>query len=265
MKNKGFTLIELAIVIIVIAIITAAISAGGKLIDQAKLKQYIADNQVVAVAYNEFLVRYSEVPGDLTNGANLFPTACQTATDCNGNGDGQVDFNPTEATDETGTAFRFLNLAELITKGGEIQLSTTYDPQNVIGQELYYYQSFNGGGLVIAGASTAYGNYICENTAGVIGQGELQHMFLAENKNAIYLIKDGANSCRGAMDANKAYQIDKKIDDASTAGGVAIGANTGKFRVTNDKAAANFCVTGNTYNLTQTNETCIPAQMLTIN
>jgi len=42
-KNKGFTLIELSIVLIVIGLIVSTITAGGSMIHSAELKSLISD------------------------------------------------------------------------------------------------------------------------------------------------------------------------------------------------------------------------------
>lgn len=65
MKNsKGFTLVELAIVLIIIGVILGAVLKGQELIDNAKVKRAITDMNSIFVAYNGYIDRYQKKPGD---------------------------------------------------------------------------------------------------------------------------------------------------------------------------------------------------------
>lgn len=63
-NNKGFTLVELAIVLIIIGVILGAVLKGQELIDNAKIKRAITDMNTVFVAYNGYIDRYQKKPGD---------------------------------------------------------------------------------------------------------------------------------------------------------------------------------------------------------
>lgn len=65
MKNSnGFTLVELAIVLIIIGILLGAILKGQELVDNAKVKRAISDMNSIFVAYNGYIDRYQRKPGD---------------------------------------------------------------------------------------------------------------------------------------------------------------------------------------------------------
>lgn len=71
--NKGFTLIELAIVIVIIGMIVGAITAGQTIIRGAQLQAVISDYQMYNAAVKGFRDKYKELPGDMSvaNGLTL--------------------------------------------------------------------------------------------------------------------------------------------------------------------------------------------------
>lgn len=71
MKNKGFTLLELSIVIVIIGLIVAGISAGQSLVKQANIRSQISQIQSFELAFNSFILQYNAIPGDFNN-ANAY-------------------------------------------------------------------------------------------------------------------------------------------------------------------------------------------------
>ena len=65
-NQKGFTLIEIAIVLVIIGILTVGILQGQEMIENSKVKSVVADMKAVGVAYNGYVDRYQAVPGDET-------------------------------------------------------------------------------------------------------------------------------------------------------------------------------------------------------
>lgn len=67
MKNstqKGFTLVEIAIVLVIIGLLLGGILKGQEMITQAKIKNLISDFSGVSVAYHGYVDRYRKIPGD---------------------------------------------------------------------------------------------------------------------------------------------------------------------------------------------------------
>ena len=121
-KSPGFTLVELSIVIIIIGFLIAGISAGSSLIKQAALNSVVSDMQGFQTAYSSFFLRYNAVPGDMKNAETYWPSGgaspCSvTADNCNGNGNGIIDYNVFALPDETASAWRELSLANMISTG----------------------------------------------------------------------------------------------------------------------------------------------------
>lgn len=73
-KTSGFTLLELSIVIVIIGLIVAGISAGQSLVRQAGLRQISVEFDKLATAYNAFNMQYGYPPGDLA-GSNYWSSA----------------------------------------------------------------------------------------------------------------------------------------------------------------------------------------------
>lgn len=84
-NQKAFTLVELAIVIIIIGLLLAGVMAGQELIKQAKIRGFIKKITQVNGAINTFYSKYNYIPGDLPNRYSM-----QFFGLSGGNGDGQL-------------------------------------------------------------------------------------------------------------------------------------------------------------------------------
>ena len=62
--QKGFTLVEIAIVLVIIGLLLGGILKGQEMIIQAKIKNAIADFSGVSAAYFGYQDRYRATPGD---------------------------------------------------------------------------------------------------------------------------------------------------------------------------------------------------------
>ncbi len=64
LTEKGFTLVELAIVMVIIGLMIGAVLKGQAMIDDAKQKRMLTDLQGISAAYFMYYDRYSAIPGD---------------------------------------------------------------------------------------------------------------------------------------------------------------------------------------------------------
>ncbi|MBI5681844.1 MAG: prepilin-type N-terminal cleavage/methylation domain-containing protein [Deltaproteobacteria bacterium] len=80
--KRGFTLIELAIVLVIIGLIIGAVVKGGDLIDSAKMKRVKVDVDTWMAAAYTYFDKYNALPGDDTKASARWSGAA------NGNGDG---------------------------------------------------------------------------------------------------------------------------------------------------------------------------------
>ena len=69
--EKGFTLVELAIVLVIIGLLVGGVLAGQDLIKSAKLQKGVKQITELNTATNTFQTKYGQLPGDYTNGNQL--------------------------------------------------------------------------------------------------------------------------------------------------------------------------------------------------
>jgi prepilin-type N-terminal cleavage/methylation domain-containing protein len=85
--QKGFTLVEIAIVLVIIGLLLGGILKGQEMITQAKIKNIVADFSGISAAYYGYQDRYRAIPGDDPNAATRWttaPAAISSATSGNG-------------------------------------------------------------------------------------------------------------------------------------------------------------------------------------
>jgi len=63
-KDKGFTLVELAVVLVIIGLLLAAVLRGSQVIRNAKIKNLANDLRQYYAAVYTYLDKYSRLPGD---------------------------------------------------------------------------------------------------------------------------------------------------------------------------------------------------------
>jgi prepilin-type N-terminal cleavage/methylation domain-containing protein len=82
--EAGFTLVEIAIVLVIIGLLLGGILKGQEMITQAKIKNIINDFNGVTVAVTSYQDRYRAIPGDDQNASTRWTT--QAPASGNGNG-----------------------------------------------------------------------------------------------------------------------------------------------------------------------------------
>jgi prepilin-type N-terminal cleavage/methylation domain-containing protein len=64
--QSGFTLVEIAIVLVIIGLLLGGVLKGQEMIENAKTKSILNDMKAVQAAYNGYIDRYKAIPGDET-------------------------------------------------------------------------------------------------------------------------------------------------------------------------------------------------------
>lgn len=212
MKNqKGFTLVELAIVMIIVGLLIGGVLKGQELIENAKVTSTIATMKGYLAAQTTFVDTYGAMPGDMAN-ADVRLKGCTAANDCApGNGNsivgtlfqnftangGVPDLNSGgvgSANQENTQYWKHLALANLIT--GINPAANTTNP--VWGET-------NPASPVSGGYTIAYWNYTSEPP-------------IVVNGHAIFLTRDtgefaATTSGLGVVTAKAAANVDRKLDD----------------------------------------------------
>src|SRR6186997_1527886 len=70
-RQNGFTLIEIAIVLVIIGLLLGGVLKGQELITSARVRNLISQQDGIKAAYFGFQDRYRALPGDYS-GANAF-------------------------------------------------------------------------------------------------------------------------------------------------------------------------------------------------
>ena len=142
-KQRGFTLIEIAIVLVIIGLLLGGVLKGQELITSARVRNLISQQDGIKAAYFGFLDRYRALPGDYTLATTNINGVLAGACGGNGNGDGQI-----AAGNESVLAWEHLSKAGFINGSYTCNTteSTTTTPSNPYGtrMQLIYDNVYDG-------------------------------------------------------------------------------------------------------------------------
>jgi len=83
-QQKGFTLVEIAIVLVIIGLLLGGILKGQEMITQAKIKNIMSDFSGISAAFHGYQDRYRALPGDDAGAAARWAGATTSGTAGNG-------------------------------------------------------------------------------------------------------------------------------------------------------------------------------------
>ncbi len=137
MQQKGFTLVEIAIVLVIIGLLLGGVLKGQEIITNARLKNAVNVVNGISAAYYSYIDRYGAIPGDdelpkSHIGCGTDNTAADGAGDGNGSITGDT-FNDTAG--ETNKLWRHLRGAGLIKGDGNCSQVATI-PKHPWGGEI---------------------------------------------------------------------------------------------------------------------------------
>jgi prepilin-type N-terminal cleavage/methylation domain-containing protein len=155
-QQSGFTLVEIAIVLVIIGLLLGGVLKGQELINSAKVKNLANDFRVVPTYIYAFQDKFKALPGDdpqvvaHVSGATLATTPAGTQ----GNGVINGNWNSTANTDESRLFWQHVRLANLAAGPTDVT-DATYAPKNAVGGVLGI-NSATGGQLQITGMTGTY-------------------------------------------------------------------------------------------------------------
>jgi len=258
-SRAGFTLIELSIVILVIALLTAGIIAGRSLIRAAELREMVSEYDRHVKAIQEFQDKYNQLPGDMTNattywGTDTCPTSAASSpkiATCNGSGDGKIGTStatgtvtagPGATSEEWFRAWQHLADAGLITGIYSGTQGSAGALQAVVGTNIPQSKVSNAGWLLMYFLTTSTSSDIWGDNYGHIFQ------FGAGNTT-------NDRNTAPALTPSEALDLDMKLDDGTPGSGKIRSWRTNKNAncTENDSSQTNA-----TYKTSYTSPACAP-------
>jgi prepilin-type N-terminal cleavage/methylation domain-containing protein len=210
--THGFTLVEIAIVLVVIGLLIAGVLRGQELISSGRVSAIAAQQNAIKTAYFGFIDRYKVQPGDMTAAQALMIN--YSAAPASAAGDGNVLLADSAAFFNNLAQAAFISCTpcsdpSILTTGlgsaaaiytPPVSLSSANTLVNSFGQPLVFlYNSGNTqGSTAVTGTNTAGGIYFLS----------------ARADNAKPLLTTG-----GAVASNLLAELDRKADDGSASGG----------------------------------------------
>jgi len=119
-QNKGFTLVELSIAIVIIGLLIAGVIKGAGLMDSAKVSSAITLTKDISIAVNEFKQRFHLMPGDLSIAAEIpnVRSECAAGGPYEGNNNGIIDNGKNGAAGSLGVPAESQCIPEVLFRAG---------------------------------------------------------------------------------------------------------------------------------------------------
>ena len=153
-KQTGFTLIELAIVLVIIGLLLGGVLRGQELINSARVKSLTREFQNIQVYIYGYQDRFRALPGDDPAAVTHLAAATQGATPPAGNGLINGAWNSTAVADESYLFWQHVRLAGLA-PGSTATGTPEFEPRNSNGGRIGV-QSIAASFATITGMTGAY-------------------------------------------------------------------------------------------------------------
>lgn len=216
-SEQGFTLVELAIVLVIIGLLITGLLKGAELINNARVKSTLQQFRSLDAAITTFRDNYRYYPGDLGNASTRLPNctlaSCSTVVAPQVSQDGfvgdpanTVAANYTAATvanDERLRFFAQLAAADLI---GGVNLNAGAVPefgdgylQTAMGNSGFVAGTINGAAAIGAAAANSRAGLYIYTLASAISQPVTNPQFRPVDAQAIDLKLDDGNPTTGSV------------------------------------------------------------------
>ena len=170
-KQAGFTLIELAIVLVIIGLLLGGVLKGQELINSAKVKNMASDFKNIQVYIYGYQDKFKALPGDDAGALAHVGGTLATTGGTPGNAIIEGAWNSTTVTDESYLFWQHVKLAGLMPGSTDTTTVATYIPRNADGgkigvQSVSGFTAVSVSPAVVGGISGAF--VICSD--GILGK-----------------------------------------------------------------------------------------------
>jgi len=140
-KQMGFTLVEIAIVLVIIGLLLGGVLKGQELVNSAKVKNLANDFRNISTFVYAYQDKYRALPGDDSAASAHVNGATNPTTPAGTLANGRINgaWNTTTVTDESALFWQHVRLAGLATGTptlGNLSLGDEYVPKNADGGRL---------------------------------------------------------------------------------------------------------------------------------
>lgn len=165
-NQTGFTLIEIAIVLVIIGLLLGGVLKGQELVNSAKVKSFSADFKNIPVFIYGYQDKFKALPGDDSAVTTHITGATLATTPAGSIGNGVINgmWDSVTLTDESILFWQHVRLAGLA-PGETVANLTTYLPTNAVGGRIGITNG-TAANLPITGLKGAY--IIC--SGGILGK-----------------------------------------------------------------------------------------------
>jgi prepilin-type N-terminal cleavage/methylation domain-containing protein len=153
-RSKGFTLVEIAIVLVIIGLLLGGILKGQEMITQAKIKNVIADMSGVSAAMYGYQDRYRALPGDDKNAPARWTGSTAPSGTATSKGNGVIDGKWTEAGTEAMVYWEHLRRAGFVSGSG------AENPFNAVSGKMGVQTGDGAGGSTLTDGTTAFSSLV---------------------------------------------------------------------------------------------------------
>ena len=209
-QQSGFTLIEIAIVLVVIGLLLGGVMKGQELIHSAKVKNLANDFRTTSTLVYAYQDRFRLMPGDQTQG--------------------QLD-----AAFGTGTASACTPAAAGLCSTNNGRIDGPWDSTALTAESFTFWQHVRLANLATGATNTSDANYLPRNAEG--GQIGIESGISATGTTAPFIagMRGSYFICSNGISGRHVRQLDEMLDDGNTAGGslqaVAAGSTRGSTAV----------------------------------
>jgi len=155
-KQSGFTLVEIAIVLVIIGLLLGGILKGQEMITQAKIKNLISDFSGVSVAYHGYVDRYRKIPGDDGDANGRWGAPVPAAPAAGAFNDGTISGGYASTTADDESRLFWLHLR----KAGFVAGSDQEQPFNAVAGKLGVQTGNGAGGAALTAGPGGFSSII---------------------------------------------------------------------------------------------------------